>query len=80
MMRPLDAAFETEGDEEAYGDGEEVEQEVADTVHGRVRGMNVEHRWTSKISLVISVAEGFSKTTSAWCWEIAVFCVTFRSS
>jgi hypothetical protein len=44
VMGALDAAFETEGNEEANGDGEKVEKEIANTVHLSVRRVDVEHR------------------------------------
>jgi hypothetical protein len=48
MMRPLHTAFQSKRDEKTDRNREEMKEEIADTVHRRVRGMNVEHhkpRW-----------------------------------
>jgi len=58
VMGALDAAFEAQSNEETYGDGEEMEKEVADTVHLSVRRVDVEHRQTSCVALEDNVTEG----------------------
>jgi hypothetical protein len=44
VMCAFDATFQTQRDEETHRDGEEMEKEVANTVHLSVRRVDVEHR------------------------------------
>lgn len=43
MMMPLHRSFEAEGDEQADGDGHEMQDEVAEAVHPLVGWMDIEH-------------------------------------
>jgi len=56
MVLPLNDAFEREGDQQADGDGGEVEKEIAPAVHGFVGGVDVQQEGTSSSSDWISVA------------------------
>jgi len=44
MVLPFDEAFEAEGDEQADGDGGEMDKKVAPAVERLVRGMHVNQR------------------------------------
>jgi hypothetical protein len=46
VMEVLDGLLEADGDEEADGDGGDVDEEVGPSVFGLVRGVDIEHAWT----------------------------------
>jgi hypothetical protein len=52
LALPFDAAFESESYEEAYGDGQDMKQEIAPAMNGFMRGctLSTDGTWSAGLT------------------------------